>query len=101
MVKREMQEKDDKELTLHPRILNRRNIEIFNGRRQSVTGDRNQDLYLMSKVGSKKDKTSDEYWTERAGAECKFYPDTNKQQYQYSGHIPQSVFEVRDVDKTF
>lgn len=41
MVRKEMQDKEDKELTLHPRTLQRRNIEIFNGERQSVTGDRN------------------------------------------------------------
>ena len=72
MVRREMQDKEDRELTLHPKILNRRNIEIFNGKRSSVTGDRNQDLYLMSRVGERRDKSSNDYWAERSGPECKF-----------------------------
>jgi hypothetical protein len=41
MVRKELQDKEEKELTLHPKTLQRRNIEIFNGQRQSVTGDRN------------------------------------------------------------
>ena len=99
MVRREMQDKEDRELTLHPKILNRRNIEIFNGKRQSVTGDRNQDLYLMSRVGERRDKTSNDYWAERSAPECKFYPDTSKEPYVHNGHIPDSVFEVRGMDK--
>lgn len=88
MVRKEMQDKEDKELTLHPRTLQRRNIEIFQGERQSVTGDRNQDLYLQSKVSERKDKTSNEYWLEREAHECKFQPDTSKSAFQHDGHIP-------------
>lgn len=64
-----------------------------------MTGDRNQDLYLQSKVAERKDKSSNEYWLEREAHECKFQPDIKKGPYQHDGHIPQSVFEVRDVDK--
>ena len=49
MVKKEMRDKEEKETTFQPKILNKRNIEIFQGDRQSITGDRNQDLYLKSK----------------------------------------------------
>lgn len=50
-------------------------------------------------MSERKDKTSDEYWLEREAHECKFQPDTSKSAYTHDGHIPQSVFEVRDVDK--
>lgn len=53
----------------------------------------------MSKVGEKRDKSSNEYWDEKAAPECKFYPDTNKPGYQHNGHIPDTVLEVRNVDK--
>jgi hypothetical protein len=54
----------------------------------------------MSRVGEKRDKSSNDYWAERSAPECKFYPDTSKSGYQHSGHIPDTVFEVRNVDKS-
>jgi len=56
-------------------------------------------LYLKSKQKEKKDKTSNEYWEEREADECKFHPDTNKSKFTHGGYIPDTVFEVRDVDK--
>lgn len=50
-------------------------------------------------MAEKKDKTSNDYWLEREAHECKFQPDIKKKSYQHDGHIPTSVFEVRDVDK--
>ena len=82
-VKREMQHKENKELTLQPKTLSRRNEKLLANQQSSMmsTGDRNVDLYLKSKNHEKRNKDSEEYWFERNADELRFQPEVNNQVY--------------------
>ena len=63
-VRREMAEKEFKELTLHPKTNKYKNHRMVR-QPNYTTGDHNVDLYTKSKVHEKRDKTSEEYWYEK------------------------------------
>lgn len=79
-VRQQIRQKQDKELTMMPKTLQRRNYELLRGteHQRSATGDHNQDLYQKSKEQEKSNKESDEYWYERAKLDCTFAPSLEK-----------------------
>jgi len=79
-VKNQLREKEDKELTLQPKTLSKRNEKLLANQMASTisTGDRNIDLYLKSKVHEKRNKDSEDYWFERNIDELKFQPSVTE-----------------------
>ena len=60
-----------------------------------MTGDRNKDLYKMSKLTERRDKNSEQYQWEKEKKECKFYPSLLKGKVSPDVN---TVVEVKGVD---
>lgn len=77
-LRQEIQEKEDRELTLHPKTLTKTNQRLLQKKNSEYsTGDKNLDLYLKSTEHEKRNKESEEYWYEKQADECKFKPQIN------------------------
>lgn len=102
-VKKQVKDKEDQELTLHPKTFNRRKNEELLGKKMASTmstGDRNVDLFLKSREHEKRDKESEEYWFERNADELKFHPEINNKVYMdRSQTAPTSIQDIRGTDK--
>lgn len=97
-VKKDMDDRDGKELTLRPKTLSKKNFELLQNN-QSMTGDHNQDLYYKSMQHEKRNKESEEYWYERAQNECTFQPKINKKPISVDLTAPGDVSQIRGIDK--
>ena len=64
-----------------------------------TTGDRNKDLFNRSKLKSKHNKESNDYWFERQGDECKFRPQINKAQINLLRDRSTRSIEIKGMDK--
>lgn len=96
-VRREMEEKEYKELTLHPKTNKHTNYRMVRQPHNS-SGDHNVDLYYKSKVHEKRDKTSEEYWYEKEAGECYHRPAINRGKKKDQGYANERAFDrARDA----
>lgn len=96
-LRQEIQEKEDRELTLHPKTLTKTNQRLLQKKNSEYsTGDKNLDLYLKSTEHEKRNKESEEYWYEKQADECKFKPQINNSNGSAAGQG--SVKQIQGTD---
>lgn len=97
-LRQELQEKEDRELTLHPKTLTKTNQRLLQKKKYNEysTGDKNLDLYLKSTEHEKSNKESEQYWYEKQVDECHFKPQINNSNGSAAGQG--SVKQIQGTD---
>jgi len=94
-LRKELEEKEKKELTLRPKINKARNNNLFSATEKLTSGDHNIDLYQLAKLKERDyQMTSKDSKELNDLKECRFRPEVNKEILRDS-----RVQEIKGMDK--